>query len=457
MQYYSTNRRLPGGFSETVSFRTALFTGQAPDEGLFMPEKIPRFSENQLSELRNLNYPDLAARLLHPFLEDEISLAALEILTRQAYTFSIPIEDIDNQTFIARMDAGPTASFKDFAAQLMARLMQFLLAPHQQVNILVATSGDTGSAVGEAFRGLAGMQVFILYPEKEVSEVQRRQLTTLGDNVKALEMSGKFDDCQQFVKMAFADKSLKNLNLTSANSLNIGRLLPQLVYYFYLYFQVAEPGEKLNFCIPTGNLGNALGCELARQMGLPINRIVVATNGNNTLPSWLESGSYAKVEPSKNCLSNAMNVGNPSNLARWFDLSGGTLDRSGTTHRLPDLQTIREHLSAYEISDAETIKAVKQIYEKYKILIEPHGAVGWAALEKYRKAHPQDNSRSVVLETAHPAKFPEVFQKHLGISPEIPENLQKTMEKREEKIRILPEYKVLQRFLVKQLNNGMID
>ncbi|MBC8110888.1 MAG: threonine synthase [Verrucomicrobia bacterium] len=448
MLFYSTNRKLSNGFQEKVSFKTALFMGQTPDEGLFMPDFIPQFSENQLLALKDEPYHEVAFEVLKLFLQADVPDETLKNLTQEAYTFDIPIDTIEvkeKTLFIARMDDGPTASFKDFAAQLMARLMRTLKPPTEKITILVATSGDTGSAIGEAFHGLEGIEVVILYPKNEVSNIQRKQLTTLGNNVSALEIDGKFDDCQHFVKKAFTDTDLKHLHLTSANSINIGRLLPQVVYYFYIYLKVAENLEKVNFCIPTGNLGNAMGCMIAKQMGLPVNKIIVATNSNNAIPTWLQSGAYQKVSPSRNAISNAMNVGNPSNLARLFDLFDGTVDKNGTTHLSPDLEKIQESVISVSVTDEETIACVKSVYKKYHILLEPHGAVGMVALEKY----PKLNYKTILLETAHPAKFPEVIEKELGFSPEVPQHLKDIMHKSEQKTEIQADYQQFKDFLLK--------
>ena len=454
MLFYSTNRHLPHGFQEKVSFKSALLTGQAPDEGLFMPEFIPQLTPGEILSLKNKSYPEVAKALLKTFFEDEISDEKLIEICQEAYPFEVPVEKIpENKNeatlFIARMDTGPTASFKDYAAQLMARLMAMLKPDNQLLTVLVATSGDTGSAIGEAFKNVEGIRVCILYPKNEVSNIQRKQLTTLGGNVTALEIDGKFDDCQRFVKMAFTDPELKQLHLTSANSINIGRLLPQLVYYFYIYLKVAQDLEEVDFCIPTGNLGNAMGCEIARQMGLPVHKIILATNANHTLPDWLKNGVYQKVEPSANCISNAMNVGNPSNTARLFDLYGGAIDKNGTVHRSPDLTKIRQHFTGYEISDSETVTCVRDFYEKKRVLLEPHGAVGMVAIQKYLAELPAGQQlKTILMETAHPAKFPEVIEKELGFSPELPENLKLILQKEEKKIVLPPDYESFKQFLL---------
>ncbi|MGB3618934.1 MAG: threonine synthase, partial [Catalinimonas sp.] len=332
IRYHSTNRWLrPAGQPAVppVSFATALLRGQAPDGGLYLPERLPTIDWRAL---RGRPYAEVAHAVLAPFLVPEMPADALLALLHEAYDFDIPTEAVDDRTIIARLDRGPTASFKDFAARAMARWMAHFRPGDQTLTVLVATSGDTGSAVGEAFRGVPGTRVVILFPDREVSSVQRAQLERIGGNVSAVVIDGKFDDCQQMVKRAFNDPALADWGLTSANSINVGRVLPQAVYYFYLYCRLAD-GEPLNFCIPSGNLGNSLGAELARRMGLPVGKIVVATNANDALPAFLLRGDYRPVHPSRACLSNAMNVGNPSNLARYFDLYGGTVDAAGTVHR----------------------------------------------------------------------------------------------------------------------------
>jgi threonine synthase len=301
----------------------------------------------------------------------------------------------------------------------MARMMQYFREESKTITILVATSGDTGSAVGEAFRGLQGTRVIILYPENEVSPVQKKQLESIGENVQAIAFKGKFDDCQQYVKMAFSDPDLAFLNLTSANSINIGRVLPQIIYYAYIYLQVTENKEEVIFSIPSGNLGNSLGCEIARRMGLPVKKIVIGTNANNAFPKFLTTADYQKISPSKECISNAMNVGNPSNLARYFELYGGTVDKDGKVHKQPDVTEMQKNLSGYYFSDEATAEAIVEVYQKYKVIIEPHGAIGYLALTQYLNENAEDkNLKAVCVETAHPAKFPELIEKHLNITPE---------------------------------------
>ncbi len=434
IRYYSTNRKLKTGdiqgFGKSVSLADALFTGQAPDKGLFMPTRIPRITRKEIMALKGKPYHRVACTILGKFISSDLSARALQRITKGAYDFDVPIEQLDDTTHLVRLDRGPTASFKDFAARLMARLMELLRPANKQITILVATSGDTGSAIGEAYRGLKGFRVFVLYPKSEVTSIQKKQLNRIGKNVQAIAVSGKFDDCQKLVKQAFTDPELASLNLTSANSINIGRILPQIVYYFYSYANTARNFEPVVFCVPSGNFGNSLGCEIARRMGLPVKRLIVATNENDEFPRFLESGSYRKVEPAKACLSNAMNVGNPSNLARYFDLYGGTLDKDGVVHKRPRLSEMRGNLFSTPVTDKETVKTIKKIYNESGVVLEPHGAVGITALERYFSTHQQ--MLAISIETAAPYKFPEVVKKELKITPPIPPAL-KVLDRRKGK------------------------
>jgi threonine synthase len=433
IRYYSTNGKLEPTegiipFSGTISFREALLMGQAPDEGLFMPDRIPAISQEDIAALRGRPYGEAARLIMDAFLDGDISRTKLNACIRDAYNFSVPLEKVDTGKYIMRLDQGPTASFKDFAARMMARLMGLLKGSTTRLNVLVATSGDTGSAVGDAYKGIKGINVTILYPRKEVSGRQKKQLDTIGENVRAISLAGQFDDCQNLVKQAFADRSLRSLNLTSANSINFGRILPQIVYYVYAYAQLAVPGEEIVFSIPSGNFGNALGCEYARRMGLPVKKLVMPVNENNEFPHFLETGCYEKISPSRACLSNAMNVGHPSNLARFFDLYGGTVDRNGRVHIYPDRKAMRDNIFSVSVSDRETRETIKTVYDRYGIVLEPHGAVGWRGLETYLETT-GENALCVSLETAHPAKFPEAIRSTIGIQPELPQSM-KDLEKK---------------------------
>jgi threonine synthase len=334
-----------------------------------------------------------------------------------------------------RLDQGPTASFKDFAARMMGRLMNYFLRKNnRKLLILTATSGDTGSAIANAFYGLDNIKVLILFPEKEVTNRQRKQMTTLGKNVSVVAVDGKFDDCQAMVKQAFADPDLESLNLSSANSINIGRLLPQAVYYFYAWAKLRQSiDDKPVFVIPSGNFGDMMGGMIAWNMGLPVERMVIAVNENDEFPEFLRTGNYNKIEPSKNCLSSAMNVGHPSNISRLVALYGGVMDEKGEIHKAPDMELMRNHLHSVSVSDAQTKQIIGEAWQQYNLLLEPHGAVGWAGLEEYLKHYHDDAEERmhIVLETAHPAKFPEQILEILKFDPELPPSLQGLEEKEE--------------------------
>jgi len=363
--------------------------------------------------LRDKPYWQAALLVSRAFLSDEFPFAVLEAIVKDAYNFPVPLEAVYPRAFVLRLDQGPTASFKDFAARMMARLMSNCRPPGERLNILVATSGDTGSAVGEAYKGVSGIDVTILYPAGEVSLMQKKQLDTIGGNVQAICVEGKFDDCQNLVKEAFADRELARFNLSSANSINFGRILPQIVYYVYAYAQLAGAGEEVIFSVPSGNFGDALGCEYARRMGLPVARLIMPTNENDEFPLFLETGIYRKVSPSRACISNAMNVGHPSNLARFFELYGGTVDRAGVVHRYPDLDEMRRRIFSVSVTDDETRRMIKSVYERYHVIL---------GLEAYfRKTG--DSRLAICLETAHPAKFPEEIKSLLDIDPELPESM----------------------------------
>lgn len=429
IRYYSTNRGLEGvkgitPFTGLVTFGEALLQGQAPDEGLFMPERVPQISIDDIFRIKEAPYSEFAWLIASAFLGEDAARIGLRQIVEDSYNFDVPLERVGSGKFIMRLDRGPTASFKDFAARMMARLMSRYRRTGTRLNVLVATSGDTGSAVGEAFKGVDGIDVYILYPRDEVSGIQKKQLDTIGGNVRALSVSGKFDDCQNLVKQAFSDPDLARFSLTSANSINFGRIMPQIVYYVYAYAKLAEPGREIVFSVPSGNFGNALGCEYARRMGLPVRMLLMPTNENDEFPRFLATGDYRKISPSRACLSNAMNVGNPSNLARFFDLYGGTVDRSGVVHRAPDLASMRRGIFSTSISDTETRDTIKRVYENLGVLLEPHGAVAWKGLEDWLEMNPERGGPYVSLETAHPAKFPEQIIDLLGFSPDLPPSMQ---------------------------------
>jgi threonine synthase len=455
IRYYSTNRNLnnaPGitPFTGKVSFKEALLKGQASDEGLFMPDTIPQLPLKDIQNLKGKPYSDTALLVAQAFLADEFPMETLQNVVKDAYNYPVPLEEVKPRAYVMRLDQGPTASFKDFAARMMARLMSNCRSRGERLNILVATSGDTGSAVGEAFKGVAGIDVTILYPETEVSNRQKKQLDTIGGNVRALSVNGKFDDCQNLVKQAFSDSELVKFNLTSANSINFGRILPQIIYYVYAYAQLAENEEQAIFSVPSGNFGDALGCEYARRMGLPVGKLVMPTNENNEFPIFMATGKYNKVSPSRACISNAMNVGHPSNLARFFDLYGGTVDRVGKVHRYPDLEEMRRHIFSVSVTDEQTRETIRNIYKKYQVILEQHGAVGWAGLEEYLKTAP-DKKLAISLETAHPAKFPEEIQKLLGLNIPLPESMKNIDQREGSAVSIPNDYDAFKNYLQKNL------
>ncbi len=456
VRYVSTNRDLRGvegivPFTERVSFREALLLGQAPDEGLFMPDRIPVLYPDEIRAFRGRPYREIALFVALAFLEHEIGREDLRRIVDDSYDFPVPLERAGEGTYLMRLDRGPTASFKDFAARMMARLMSHFRGRDARLNVLVATSGDTGSAVGDAFRGVEGIDVRILYPRNEVSGRQKKQLDTIGGNVQALSIDGKFDDCQNLVKRAFADPEFERFHLTSANSINFGRILPQMIYYVYAYSELCEKDGRIVFSVPSGNFGDALGCEYARRMGLPVRKLVMATNENDEFPRFLDSGVYKKVSPSRACLSNAMNVGHPSNLARFFDLYGGTVDRTGNVFRYPDRDEMRKHIFSVAVSDGETKETLREVYRRLGILLEPHGAVGWKGLEVFLKKERLGGDTAVVLETAHPAKFPGEIIDLLGITPELPESLKDLDERSGEAVELPADYPTIRNFLLDTL------
>ena len=402
IKFFSTN-----GHLDRVDFKGALLAGQAPDKGLYMPEMFPSLSPETIRNFPQMSYHQIAYQVIKPYLGDLVEESALEDMLKDAYSYEVPLERVYDGKYLLRLDRGPTCSFKDFAARLMGRLMQYFLKEEgRSMIILTATSGDTGSAVAHAFYGLENIKVIVLFPESEVTERQRRQMTTLGENIYPLAVTGKFDDCQALVKQAFVDPELKGLELSSANSINVGRLLPQAVYYFYAHSRVAPGGEEVVFSVPSGNFGDLMGGLIALKMGLPVKKFVAATNENDEFPCFMQTGVYEPIRPSKNCISNAMNVGHPSNLARLFSLYGGQMDETGQVARQPDLSAMREEIYAVSISDEETRQTIREAYSQYKVLLEPHGAVGWAGLVRYLDEF-GDWSPAVSLETADPAKFPD--------------------------------------------------
>jgi len=393
-----------------------------------MPRPIPSMSRDLLARAGTLSYSALAAEILGLYTQGVFSPDALQEICEDAYDFEVPLERVDGTRHLMRLDQGPTASFKDFAARFMGRALGRLVRERgQELLVITATSGDTGSAIAHAFLGVTGIRVVVLFPIHEVSERQRRQMTTLGGNITTLALDTKFDDCQALAKQAFADPELAPLNLSSANSINIGRLLPQTVYYVYAASRLADigGGEKVIFSVPSGNFGDLMGGLLARRMGLEVERFVVATNANDEVPRFLATGRYEKIVPSRKCISNAMNVGHPSNFARVVDLYGGAMDEQGNELTPPDLSRMRRELYGVSIGEDETRQTIVEAYRRHHMILEPHGATGWAGLQHCLAANPEHvNTTAISLETAHPAKFPEEIRALIQVDPAVPKSLQ---------------------------------
>jgi len=414
--FHSTNNQSPA-----VSLREAMLAGQAPDRGLYFPEKFPQLTSDEIFAFAKLPYHEIAFRVLSKYTDGIISADVLAAICRDAYNFDIPLEKVYDRVVVMRLDQGPTASFKDFAAQMMARLLgRFLQEDGKQLTILIATSGDTGAAVAHAFHNVPGIRVIVLFPVDEISMSQRKLMTTLTGNVRTVAISGKFDDCQAMVKQAFADPALKHIPLSSANSINIGRLLPQSIYYFYAAARLAKPGEPIVFSVPSGNFGDMMGAVVARQMGLPIKKLIASVNDNDAFPKFLASGIYEKISPSRNSVSNAMNVGHASNLARLVAVYGGRMDETGKIHHQPDLAAMRRDLFSSSISDQRTRETIREVWNKYGLLLEAHGAVAWRGFEDWLETEPINDLPAVILETANPAKFPEEIEKTIGFAPDVP-------------------------------------
>ncbi len=391
MKTYSTT-------SPSLSFEMseAVMHGQAPDGGLFMPISIPQLSADQIQSFRRSSFNEIAFQISKEFFSPELPEKDLRQLIDQAYNFDAPIKTVAENLHFLELFHGPTLAFKDFGARFMAQVMSYYLRQtNKKLNILVATSGDTGGAVASAFHQLPNINVVILYPSGKVSKIQELQLTTWGDNIKALEIEGTFDDCQKFVKSAFLDLEFKNSHqLTSANSINISRLIPQSFYYFYTWSRLEQ--KKNCFIVPSGNLGNISAGVIAKKMGLPIDQLIIASNANRVVPDYFETGIF-QPQPSIATISNAMDVGNPSNLIRLKNIFSD------------NLATLKESISAVSFNDQETAEAIKKVYQEFHYLICPHTAVGYLAAQQI-----DPKIQKVVLATAHPNKFADVLENILG-------------------------------------------
>jgi len=444
--FHSTNLKV-----EKVTFREALLKGLAPDGGLYMPDEIQTFSKEEIKSFTNKEYYEIAFEVIRKFLSGQISDSELLELTKDAYNYDVPLEKAYGNKYVMRLDQGPTASFKDFAARMMGRLMNhYLKKEGRKITILTATSGDTGSAVANAFYGLNNIEVVILYPETEVTNRQRKQMTTLGKNVRVIAIDGKFDDCQALVKEAFNDSEMDYLNLSSANSINVGRIVPQIVYYFYSFAKLREGNDNddIVFSVPSGNFGDMMGGVFAMKMGLAVKKFVVSTNENDEFPKFLNTGEYNKIDPSYNCLSSAMNVGHPSNLARLVALYNGIMDEKGFISKSPEMELMRKEIFSTSINDDTTKQTIKEAFDKHNVVLEPHGAVGWKGLELYLNEHETNKDQLCVsLETAHPAKFPEKIIEILGFDPELPESLKGLDDKHEHFDKMKNNYQEFKKYL----------
>lgn len=410
MKYYSTNKTTP-----EVSLQEAVVKGLAPDKGLFMPEKIKVLPQSFYQNIANPSFQEIAYTVADAFFGEDIEADTLKKIVYDTLNFETPLVHVNDNIYSLELYHGPTLAFKDVGGRFMARLLAYFIQKQGQkdVKVLVATSGDTGSAVANGFLGVDGIHVYVLYPKGKVSAIQECQFTTLGQNITAIEVDGTFDDCQALVKTAFLDDELnKKLNLTSANSINVARFLPQAFYYFNAYAQLAKIGKAKDvvFCVPSGNFGNITAGLIAKQMGLPVKRFIAANNKNDIFLQYLNTGVYTP-RPSVQTIANAMDVGDPSNFARVLDLYNHS-------HK-----SITAEISGVSYSDEQIRRTVKETFEETGYLLDPHGACGYQALRDDLK----DGETGVFLETAHPAKFLDTEEAIIGQSVSIPEKLQAFM------------------------------
>jgi threonine synthase len=410
MHYYSTRdpRHLhPATLSEAV------LRGLAPDGGLYLPERIDPLPAALLDQIERLPLEEVAYEAARILTGGEVPADVLKQMVQETIDFELPLAPVEPGVYCLELFHGPTLAFKDVGARFMARLMSYFVShSREQLHVVVATSGDTGSAVAAGFFGVPGILVTILYPKGKVSPLQEKQLTTWGGNIAAVEVEGTFDDCQRMAKRLLADEALNaQTKLTSANSINIARLIPQSFYYFAAYAKLKSAGLPVVVCVPSGNFGNLTGGLLAKMMGLPIQHFVAATNANNVVPQYVMSGKY-EPRASVQTISNAMDVGNPSNFERMQSLFGDSLE------------AFRANLSAASFTDGETRTAMQQVHQSTGYILDPHGAVGYLGLVQYMAAHPHTAFNGVFLGTAHPAKFLEVVEPALGVKVQLPEHLQ---------------------------------
>lgn len=434
MKLYSTNNP-----EQLVDFKTAVFNSMPLDKGLYMPSEIPVLSQHFLDNIDQYSLPDIAFEVATALIGDSMPAAALKAIIDDAISFDAPLKQIDEHTQVLELFHGPSLAFKDFGARFMSRVMSYFLEEGEQMlDVLVATSGDTGGAVALGFLGVPNTRVTILFPKGKVSEIQELQLCTNGQNIQVLEVEGTFDDCQQLVKEAFADAELnEKLRLTSANSINIARLIPQTFYYFNAYAQLRRQGvKKMVIAVPSGNFGNIAAGLLAQRMGLPVEQFIAATNANDTVPRFLETGVY-ETRPSVQTYANAMDVGAPSNWVRIMELFKG------------DLNALRQVLSGYRFTDEETIEAIKRLHTEHGYIACPHTAIAWLATQAYQAEHPDSEAVCVFLSTAHPCKFPDAVPAEVASEVVVPEAVEALKNKQRQSTAMKVEFPLFKEYLLK--------
>jgi threonine synthase len=431
MRYRSTGRQAP-----LTSLRGAVLRGLAPDGGLYMPVEIARRSPEELEEFRRLPFTEVCFRVVRPFAGPEVPEEVLWEVVSEAINFPVQLVSLSPGLHILELFHGPTLAFKDFGARFMARLMgYFVRGETRPLTVLVATSGDTGSAVAHGFLGVPGIRVVILYPSKRISEAQEKQFTTLGENITALEVAGTFDDCQRLVKQAFSDVELnKRAFLTSANSINIGRLLPQMFYHVAAYRQLPVASVPLVVSVPSGNFGNLTAGIFAKRIGLPVTRFIASTNANDVVPEYLRTGEF-RPRPATATFSNAMDVGSPNNFPRLLDLCRNRLEY------------VQREIWGHRATDEETLGAMKSLYERFSYIADPHTAVGVLGCEAYRREHPEP-TQGLVLATAHPAKFADVVMRAIGVAPPLPGRLAAYLQRPTLSLPISTAYEDFKKFLL---------
>lgn len=432
MQYYSTNGNAP-----KATLQEAVVKGLAPDKGLYMPERIPTIPKAFYNNIGEMSLQDISYVVANTLFGEDIESETLKEIVNDTLNFDIPLKHVDENRYSLELFHGPTLAFKDVGARFMARLLSYFNKKNgtKDVNVLVATSGDTGSAVANGFLGVPGVKVFVLYPKGKVSKIQEAQFTTLGQNITALEISGTFDDCQALVKNAFMDVDLnKKMQLTSANSINVARFLPQMFYYFYAYAQLAKnnlPLDNIVISVPSGNFGNITAGLIGKQMGLPIKRFIAANNKNDVFYKYLLSGEY-NPQPSIATIANAMDVGAPSNFARILDLYNNS-------HSV-----ISSEISGFTYSDEQIAQTLKDTYNKTKYLLDPHGAVGYRSLLEGLK----ENEIGIFLETAHPAKFKDTVEAIIGDNIDVPSKLIAFMKGTKSTVKLSSSFSTLKKYLM---------